>query len=94
MEVPRLGVESDLQLPAYATAAAKQDPSHVCKPRLQPTPQLTAMLILNPLSRARDRTHTLMDTSGIRFHCATMGTPFFKIFNEIQLMYNIRCTEQ
>ena len=27
MEVPRLGVESELQLPAYTTATATQDPS-------------------------------------------------------------------
>ena len=26
MEVPRLGVESELQLPAYTTATAMQDP--------------------------------------------------------------------
>ena len=36
MEVPRLGVESELQLPAYTTAKAKAtatatpDPSHIC----------------------------------------------------------------
>ena len=30
MEVPRLGVKSELQLPAYSTATATQDPSHVC----------------------------------------------------------------
>ena len=29
MEVPRLGVELELQLPAYTTAIATQDPSHV-----------------------------------------------------------------
>ena len=28
MEVPRLGVESELQLPAYATATATPDPRH------------------------------------------------------------------
>jgi len=39
MEVPRLGVKSELQLPFYATATAMPDP----KPRLQPTPWLTAM---------------------------------------------------
>ena len=31
--------------------------------------------ILNPLSAARDRTHILMDTIEIRFHCVTTGTP-------------------
>ena len=30
MEVLSLGVESELQLPAYATATATQDPSHIC----------------------------------------------------------------
>ena len=29
-KVPRLGVESELQLLAYITGAARQDPSHVC----------------------------------------------------------------
>ena len=29
MEVPRLGGESELQLPAYTTATATQDPSHI-----------------------------------------------------------------
>ena len=39
MDVPRLGVESELQLLVYATATATQDPK-LC---LRPTPQLTAM---------------------------------------------------
>ena len=30
MEVPRSGVESELQLPAYPTATATRDPSQVC----------------------------------------------------------------
>ena len=30
MEVPRLGVESELQLPAYTTVTAMPDPSLVC----------------------------------------------------------------
>ena len=30
MEGPRLGVKSELLLPTYTTATAKQDPSHVC----------------------------------------------------------------
>ena len=42
MEVPRLGVEWELQLLATATSTATAMPylSHVC----DPTPQLTAML--------------------------------------------------
>ena len=39
MEVPRLGVESELQLLAYTTDTATKDPSKLC---LQPTQQLTA----------------------------------------------------
>ena len=40
-----------------------------------PTPQLTAMLDLNPLSGARDQTQVLVDASQIRFRWARMGTP-------------------
>ena len=45
------------------------------EPRLQPTPQLTTMLDLNPLSEARDQTHNLMVPSWIHFRCAPVGTP-------------------
>ena len=57
MEVPRLGVELELQLPAYATAM--RDPSHICD--LHHNSQQCQ--ILNPLSEARDGTCNLMDTS-------------------------------
>ena len=30
MEIPRLGVESELHLLAYTTVTAIQDPSHIC----------------------------------------------------------------
>ena len=30
MDVPRLGTELELQLPAYPRATALRDPSHVC----------------------------------------------------------------
>ena len=71
MEVPRLGVESKLQLPAYATATAIQNLSRVCD--LHHSSQ--QRWVLNPLNEARDRTCVLMDTSQIRFRCATTGTP-------------------
>jgi len=64
MEVPRLGVKSMLQLPAYTTATATQDPSHVCS--LHHSSQQHQ--ILNPLIKARDRTCALMDNSQIHFH--------------------------
>ena len=58
MEVPGLGGESKLQLPAYTTATATPDPSHICDPRHS----LRQHWILNPLTEARDRTHILTDT--------------------------------
>ena len=71
MEVPMLGVELGLQLLAYATATAVQDPSHVCD--LHHSSQ--QRWIINPLSEARDQTCNLMVPSWIRFHCTMMGTP-------------------
>ena len=50
MEVPRLGVESELQLPAYIIATATQDPSCICD--LYHSSQQRQ--ILNPLSKAKD----------------------------------------
>ena len=43
--------------------------------RLQPTPQLTAMPILNPLSEAGDWTCDLMIPSQVHFWSAVTGTP-------------------
>ena len=61
MEVPRLGVESELQLLAYITVTATRDPGHVCDLH-QSSRQCW---ILNPLSRTRDWNHILMDTSQV-----------------------------
>ena len=58
MEVPILGVELGLQLQAYVTATAMPDPSRVCSL----SHSLKQCHILNPLSKARDQTHILMDT--------------------------------
>ena len=71
MEVPRLGVESELQLPAYTTATAMWDPSHACNLHHS----LQQHQIPNPLIEIRDQTRILMDTNWVRFHGATMGTP-------------------
>ena len=49
MDLPRLGVEWELQLPAYAIATAMQDPSHVCNLHHSSW----QYQILNPLSEAR-----------------------------------------
>ena len=52
MEIPRLWVQSELQLPTYATAMATEDLSHVCD--LHHSSQKLNPLILNPLNEARD----------------------------------------
>jgi len=71
MEVGRLGVESELQPPAYTTATAPQDLSHVCDHSSR------QCRILNPRSEARDRNRNLVVPNQIGFCCATMGTPLF-----------------
>ena len=64
MEVPRLGVQSELQLPAYTTARATPDPSCTCD--LHHSSQQRR--ILNPLSEARNQTRNLLAPSHIQFH--------------------------
>lgn len=75
MEVPRLGVKLKLQLPAYTIATATPDLSCICDIHHSSW----QYQILNPLSKARDRTFVLMDTSQNHFHCATMELPVFFI---------------
>ena len=72
MEIPRLGVELELKLPAYTTATAIQGLSHVCN--LHHRSQ--QCWIPDPLGKARDRAWVLMDTSWIRFCYTTEGTPW------------------
>ena len=64
MKVPRLGVEWELQSPAYTTATATWDPSRVCDLHHI----LWQWWIINPLSEVRDQTCILMDTSQIPLH--------------------------
>ena len=60
MEIPRLGVKLELELPAYSTATAMPDPS------LYHSSQQCRFI--NPLSEARDQNLIFMDTSQICFH--------------------------
>ena len=69
MEVPRLGVESELQLPAYTTATAMPDLSHVWNLHNSSWQRQ----ILNPLSKTRDRNHILMDTSQVCYQLSHDG---------------------
>ena len=82
MEVTRLGLETELQLQAYATAIATAtwDLSCVCNlyhssQRCQDPPPA--------LGKDRVPTHILMDTSWIHSHCATTGTPLQSYFDYI-----------
>ena len=58
MEVPRLGVESELQLPTTTTATAMRDLGYICDLCYS----LWQRWILNLLSKARDRTCILKST--------------------------------
>ena len=61
MEIPRLGVKLELQVPTYTTAPATRDLSCLCDLPCS----LRQCLILNPLSKVRDQTRILMDTGRV-----------------------------
>ena len=63
MVVPRLGVKLEMQPPAYATATAMPDPSHICDLHHSSG----QCRILNPLMEAWDQNCVLMNTSQINF---------------------------
>ena len=87
MEVPRVGVELELQLPAYATAIATPDLSWVCgqhhshcntrsEPRLQPMSQLTTTRDPSPAEWGQGlNLHPHKDNVRSLTCWATMGTP-------------------
>ena len=61
MELPSLGAELELQLLAYTTATAAQDPIHIFDLRYSSQQHQ----ILKPLSKDRDQACFLMDTSRV-----------------------------
>ena len=64
VEVPRLGVKSELLLLAYTTATATSDLSLACD--LHRSSRQRG--ILNPLSKGRDQTPVFMDTCQVHHH--------------------------
>ena len=75
MEDPRLGIESELQLLAYATTTTMQDLSHICSLHCSSQQRQT----LNPLVEARDRTHVLTDTlNPLSYNGNSLGKPISK----------------
>ena len=79
MEVPRLGFESELQLPAYITATATEDPSCICNLNHS----LWQCWIPNPLGEARNWTHILMDIIQVCYCWATTETPIHIILQVV-----------
>ena len=63
MEIPMLGLGQKLQWPAYTTATAMQDLSHI----FDVHHSSWQCCIPDPLSKARDETRILMDASQIHF---------------------------
>ena len=76
MEVPRLGVELELQLLAYTTATATLDLSHIC----DRVCNLGQRWIRNPMCEARDRTHVFTDTSWVFNPLSHKGNSMTKDF--------------
>ena len=77
MEIPRLGVEQEPQLPAYSTAMETPDLSCV-----QPMPQLWQCWILNPTEQGqRLNLHPHGHYVWLLTHRATMGTPYVCFLN-------------
>ena len=67
-----LGVDLELQLPAYGTATATPDPSYLCDLCYS----LWQLQILNPLREARDWTCILMDASCVLNRLSHNGNSF------------------
>ena len=77
MEVPRLGVKSELQLLVYTTATVTPDLSHVCKVHHS----LWQHWILNPLRKVRDRSHILTKTISGSFPLSHNGNSLYEQFS-------------
>ena len=82
MEAPRLGVESELQLPAYTTATATSDPSRIC----DPYHSSWQCQILNPLSEVKDQTCKLMNTSLVLNLLTYNGNSETSLLSVLQLL--------
>ena len=72
---------------ACSTATAAWGPSLICDLHHSSWQHW----ILNPLSKARDRTCVLMDASQIHFNCVTTGTPDYMLLTlEIDRLLHLR----
>ena len=76
MKVPRLGIKSELQLPARAAATATWDLSLFCSLHLSSQQHP----IPNPLIKARDQTCILIDTSQVLIPLSHNRSSFIPIY--------------
>ena len=76
MEILKLGVESELQLLAYTTATAMQDPSHVCDLHHS----LQQHWILTHWVRPGIEPASSWILAGLVNNWATKGAPLLKVF--------------
>ena len=83
MEIPRLEVKSELQLPAYTTAKAMPGGSRIRD--LKPA----ATHILNPLSKARDGTRILTEALSGSYLPSQNGNSLHSILDHISYKYSI-----
>ena len=83
MDVPGVGVESELQLQAYTIAMATLDWSCICNL----CHSLGKHQILNPLSEARDRIHIFTETILIgkgKYIAKVVNQPFIKLVGSLK----------
>jgi len=77
MEIPRLGVELELQLPGYSTATP--DMSHIC----DLCHSLLQCQVLNPLGEARDQSRIFIETIWVLNLLSNNGNSQEIYFNKI-----------
>ena len=83
VEVPRLGVQLERQVPAYTSVTATQDLSHVCNLHHSSWQRW----ILIPLSKARDWTCVLMDMSQVHYCWPPWELHIPHFFGSVTLVY-------
>ena len=85
MEIPKLRVESELQLLAYFTAMATEGLSCICDLHCS----LKQCQILNPLREVRDQTHIFMDTSQVLNPLSHLGTLRIFLFLKVGQSFDL-----
>ena len=85
MEVPKLGVKLELQLPAYATTTATPD-LHTAASSTYTTAHCNARSLTHWAVQGSNC--ILMDISQIHFHWATTGTPQCHLLNILSFSHS------